>query len=117
VQLRQVASLLECEILSGQDRLDLEIDGCFAAELMSDVLASAPNGALLVTGLSSPQMVHTADVADLGAIVLVGGKRPGDEAIATARRHKLPLLLTAHSLFDVCGLLFQQGLRASAPAQ
>ena len=75
---------------------------------MSDVLAFAPNGALLVTGLASSQMVHTANVADLGAIVLVGGKRPGDEALAIARRHELPLLLTARSLFDVCGLLSEK---------
>ncbi|HTP30251.1 MAG TPA: hypothetical protein VMK12_31915, partial [Anaeromyxobacteraceae bacterium] len=89
----------------------LEVELCFAADLMSDVLAQAPHGALLVTGLASPQMVHTAEVADLAAIVLVAGKRPGDEAISFARQRKLPLLLTGLSMFEVCSLLSAQGLR------
>jgi predicted transcriptional regulator len=113
VQLRHVASVLTCEILSGQDRMNLEIQFCFAADLMSDVLASAPHGALLVTGLASSQMVHTADVADLAAIVLVAGKRPENEALALARRRKLPLLLSGLSMFEACSLLSQHGLRGA----
>lgn len=113
MQLRHVVSVLTCEILSGDDLLDLDIACCFAADLMSDVLASAPNGALLVTGLASSQMVHTAEVADLAAIVLVAGKRPEGEALAFARRRKLPLLLTGLSMFEVCSLLSQHGLRGA----
>ena len=81
--------------------------------LMSDVLASAPNGALLVTGLASSQMVHTAEVADLAAIVLVAGKHPESEALAFARQRKLPLLLTGLSMFEACSLLSRHGLRGA----
>ena len=113
MQLRHIVSVLTCEILSGAERLGLEVEHCFAADLMSDVLASAPHGALLVTGLASPQMVHTAEVADLAAIVLVAGKRPEDEAISFARQRKLPLLLTGLSMFEACSVLSAQGLRGA----
>jgi predicted transcriptional regulator len=117
VQLRQIMSVLACEILSGDDRLELELEWAFAADLMSDVLASAPHGALLITGLSSSQMVHTAEVADLAAIVLVAGKRPGDEALAFARQRGLPLLLTNLSMFEVSSILSQYGLRGAVRSE
>jgi predicted transcriptional regulator len=117
LQLQQVADLLDCEILSGQDRLKREIDRGFAADLMSDVLAFAPHGALLITGLSSSQSVQTAEIADMGAVLLVSNKRPGDDALAIARRRGLPLLLTAHGMFEACGLLLQHGLGSSLTAE
>jgi predicted transcriptional regulator len=113
MQLRHIVSVLTCEILSGEDRLGLDMEYCFAADLMSDVLATAPHGALLVTGLASSQMVHTVEVADLSAIVLVAGKRPADEAISFARQRKLPLLLTGLSMFETCSLLSAHGLRGA----
>jgi predicted transcriptional regulator len=113
LRLRQIATVLGCETLSGENRLDMEYYWYFAADLMSDVLASASNGAVLVTGLASAQMVHTAEVADLAAIVLVAGKRPDDEALAFARQCNLPLLLTRLSMFEVCNFLSQHGLQAA----
>ncbi len=68
MQLGQIVALLGCQVLSGEDRLDLDVDTCFAADLMSDVLAYAKYGGLLVTGLSSAQSVHTAEIADMSAM-------------------------------------------------
>ena len=113
MQLRHIVSLLACEIASGAERLGLEVEHCFAADLMSDVLATAPHGALLITGLATSQVVHTAEVADLAAIVLVAGKRPADEAVSFARQRKLPLLLPGLSMFEVCSLLSAKGLRGA----
>jgi predicted transcriptional regulator len=111
MRLVEVVDCLACEVLAGRDQLDREIDCCFAADLMSDVLAYAQHGGLLITGLSTAQSVHTAEIADLGAVVLVRGKRPAEEVVAFATRRGLPLLLTPHSMFDACGLLYQRGLR------
>jgi predicted transcriptional regulator len=112
LRLSEVVDRLACQVLSGQDRLDRDIDLCFAADLMSDVLAYAQHGGLLITGLSTAQSVHTAEIADLGAVVMVRGKRPPDEVIAFAQRRGLPLLLTPLSMFDACGVLFRLGLRS-----
>jgi len=112
LRLKQVVDCLRCEVLSGHDCLDREIDLGFAADLMSDVLAYAQHGGLLITGLSSAQSIHTAEIADMGAVVMVRGKQPPDEVIAFAQRRGLPLLLTPHSMFDACGLLFGLGLRS-----
>jgi predicted transcriptional regulator len=113
VQLRSLVSLLDCEVLCGQDGLDAEVASCFAADLMSDVLAFSVPHTLLITGLTSVQAVHTADVAECTGILLVSGKHPSPEALRLAKTRKLPLLTTKYTMFVACGILSSNGL---APA-
>ncbi len=111
--LGEIARLLECRVISGHELLGTEVDACFAADLMSDVLAFSRAGALMVTGLASIQSIHAADVADLKAILFVHGKRPEPTVIDAARRKGLPLLTTPRLMFETCGLLFGLGLKAA----
>ncbi len=107
------------ELVGGTELLDLdgagglEIEGCFAADLMSEVLAFCGHGALLVTGLTSVQSVHVADVVDVRAILYVNGKRPDAQALALARGRGLPLLSTSLTMYEACDRLGRAGLSAS----
>jgi predicted transcriptional regulator len=87
--------------------LEAEVTGCFASDLMSDVLAFAKPGVLLLTGLTSVQAVHTADVAELKGIVFVSNKRPPEAVVDLARKKEIPLVRTRHSLFEACGIIFK----------
>jgi predicted transcriptional regulator len=111
--LGEIARLLDCSVISGEDLLETEVESCFAADLMSDVLAFSHAGALMVTGLASIQSVHTADVADLKAILFVHDKRPTPTVVEIARQQGLPLLTTRRLMFETCGLLFRHGLKAT----
>jgi hypothetical protein len=112
--LAEIKHLLECQVICCDDMMDTEVKACFAADLMSDVLAFSRSGALLVTGLASIQSVHTADVADLKAIVFVHDKRPDQSVVEIARLNKIPLLTTRRFMFEACGLLFDHGLKAAS---
>ncbi len=113
MHLRDLISLLECEVVWGHDLLERKaVKTCFAADLMSDVLAFSEPGALLITGLVSLQSVHAADVADLTGILYVGGKKPAEQVLGLARQRAIPLLTTQHSMFDVCAILREAGLKA-----
>ena len=90
--------------------LNRVIKGGFAADLMSDVLASIQPEAVLMTGLCNPQIVRTAQMADIVAIVLVRGKRPQAETIRLADEENVPLVSTPYGMFDVCGRLHDAGL-------
>ncbi|MBE0697741.1 MAG: hypothetical protein IH586_12540 [Anaerolineaceae bacterium] len=90
--------------------LNREIKGGFGADLMSDVLASIQPEAVLVTGLCNPQVVRTAQMADVTAIVLVRGKHPPAETIRLANEESVPLISTPFGMFEVCGRLHDQGL-------
>ncbi len=113
MRLHEIARLLDCNILTGDDRLDVDVRSCFAADLMSDVLAFSHSGALLVTGLASVQSVHAADVADFKGILFVHDKRPDPSVVAMAEQRGLPLLSTGRFMFETCGVLFSHGLTAA----
>jgi predicted transcriptional regulator len=116
VQLRSIVALLDCEVIFGHELLEAKVPSCFAADLMSDVLAFSAPGSLLITALTTVQSVHTAHVADCSGILFVSGKWPSPEALQLARDNAIPLLATRHSMADSCGILVQHGLPAASKA-
>jgi predicted transcriptional regulator len=87
------------------------VTGCFAADLMSDVLAFAREGSLLVTGLATDQTIRTASIKHLAAVVVIEGKQADSEMAEAAREAGMPLYRTPLSKYEACGLLLQAGLR------
>ncbi len=78
---------------------------------MSDVLASLQPEAVLLTGLCNPQVIRTAQMADITAIVLVRGKTPPRETIDLADQEGVPLIGTPFGMFEACGKLYQAGIQ------
>ena len=116
--LAEIVTLLGCtELLALDEAGSREIAGCFAADLMSEVLAFCGHGALLVTGLTNLQSAHTAEVIDAKAILYVNGKRPDEQLMALARARGLPLLSTTLTMYEACGRLHRGGLPASTKQQ
>lgn len=109
--LREVAEILNADILGGHAKLDMEVKTAFGCDLMSDVLAFAKPGAMLLTGLTNPQVVRTADILDIAAIIMVRGKRPAHETIQLAKELNIPLLSTKFILFETAGRLYEKGIR------
>ena len=107
---RELANILGAEVLVGDERMDSTIRDAFAADLLSDVLAFAREGTLLITGITNPQVVRTAEMLELLGIVFVRGKRPDEEAVKLARAKKIPLLCTRYIMFETCGRLFSSGM-------
>jgi len=110
--LKEAREILEAEVIVGFDLQDTIVAemGC-GADLMSDVLAFAKKGALLLTGLTNPQVVRTGEMADIVGICFVRGKRPPQETIELARENALPLFATELPMFESCGRLYRNGLR------
>ncbi|MCJ7746764.1 MAG: DRTGG domain-containing protein [Desulfobacterales bacterium] len=113
MKLREIRDILNAEVITGDENLEKEIKYAFAADLLSDVLAlSRGPGALLITGLAHPQVIYAGNTIDLGAIIFVRGKRPNEATLQLAIDNQIPLLTTRYIMFETCGRLYQQGLRA-----
>jgi predicted transcriptional regulator len=110
VILRDVKEILDAEVFVGQDMLDKTVITAFSADLMSDVLAYAKPDSMLLTGLTNPQVVRTADILDISAIIIVRGKKPSEEAIRLAEELKIPILSTRYILFETSGRLHEKGI-------
>lgn len=108
--LREVKEVLAADVFVGNDKLDLEVKTAFGADLMSDVLAYAKAGSLLLTGLANPQVIRTAHVLDIAAIILVRGKIPAQETVSLAEELHIPILSTKYILFETAGRLYAKGI-------
>ena len=110
MKLGEILEAIEGKVIS--DNVDLDEDvqmGC-GADLMSDVLAFTHEGTLLMSGLTNPQVVRTAEMAGIKAIVFVRGKIPPPETVALAEEKGIPLLASKYTMFETCGRVYKAGL-------
>ena len=108
--LEDVRRILEAEVLVGDDLLDKEVIMACGSDLMSDVLSFVKSKAILLTGLTNPQVVRTAEMADILAVCFVRGKKPGNDTMEIAKAKEIPLLTTLLPMFESCGRLHREGL-------
>jgi predicted transcriptional regulator len=112
--LEEICRVIECEVITGEGMLDRDFEEACGADLMSDVLAYAAAGAILLTGLRNVQSVITSHVAEVRAIVYVRGKRPDEDAVKLAAQKGIPLLTSPLSMFEACGRLYEKGLKSGS---
>ncbi|MBG0783854.1 MAG: hypothetical protein H0S79_02010 [Anaerolineaceae bacterium] len=110
MKIEELVKIIDGKVLTDASLNGREVAGAMGADLMSDVLASIQPEAALLTGLCNPQVVRTAQIADIRAIVFVRGKHPAQETIKLANEEDIPLITTRYGLFEACGLLYAAGL-------
>lgn len=110
MKLNELMSIIDGYCHTEKSDMEVDIKGGCGADLMSDVLASIQPDAILFTGLCNPQVVRTAQMADVRAIVFVRGKQPPSETIHLAEQEGIPLISTPYGMFEVCGRLYRAGL-------
>jgi predicted transcriptional regulator len=108
--LQELITLIGGRLLAGDGDPNRAIRGGCGADLMSDVLASIEPGAVLLTGLCTAQVIRTAQMADVAAVVIVRGKTPPADMIALAEQEHVPLISSQSGTFELCGRLHRAGL-------
>ena len=111
MRLSKIAEVLEAEVISGKHLLDREIPCAFSCDLISDILKCTIEQTLLLTGLTNPQILRTAEMIDLLGIVIVRGKKLPKDVIEEAEIEKIPIMGTKFTMFEASGRLFKAGLR------
>ena len=109
-KLEEVKSILEATVWAGEDQLESEVHNACGCDLMSDVLAFAKEKVLLLTGLVNPQVIRTAEMLDIKAIVFVRGTLPTDEMLLLAQHKHMIILSTDYPLYIARGKLYHAGL-------
>jgi len=110
MKLKELIQIIDGTPFNEDVRLDGDVKGGCGADLMSDVLASIQPDAVLLTGLCNPQVIRTALMADVRAVILVRGKQPPKETIELAQQEGIPLISSPYGMFELCGRLYQAGL-------
>ncbi|MCX7842607.1 MAG: DRTGG domain-containing protein [Clostridia bacterium] len=110
MKVSEVVNLLEAEVLTGEESLDMEVSAACGSDLMSDVMAYVKENVLLLTGLVSPQVVRTAEMMDIKVIAFVRGKNLPQSIIDLAKEKGIAVLRTKHPMFISCGKLYSAGM-------
>jgi len=110
ITLKLFQNTLSAECLTENPPLEREVVAGCASDLMSNVLAISRAQALLLTGLTSPQSVRIAEIADSVAICYVFGKQPPSETRDLAKQSNIPLFVTPFTLYTASGKLYELGL-------
>jgi len=111
VTLAKAVEVLKAQAVVPAADQGVPLGGCFAADLMSDVLAFGREGSLLLTGLATDQAIRTAAIKHLVAVVVIEGKRVDSDVVEVAREEGIPVYQTPLSKYEACGLLMSAGLR------
>lgn len=109
--LAEIKDILEAKVYACEEFLDKDAAFGCASDMISDILAFAKPGSVLLTGIVTPQIIKVGKILDLVGVVIVRGKEPLPETIDEAKREGIPLMGTKFFLFDASGKLYERGLR------
>ena len=111
--LEEIKTLVNGEVICGDDYLDHQIESVFASDLMSDVLTLKDiNNLLLLTGLSNLQSIRTCEMSDISYLLIVRGKEVTEEMKGLAEDNDMVVLRTGFSMYKTAGILYNAGLPA-----
>lgn len=111
MKVKEIAEIIDAEVVSGEEFINREICCGFASDLMSDVLTLDSEQLVLITGLANMQVVRTAEMADVNCIVFVRDKSVSHEMKEVAEENDMILLECKYSMFNAIGKLYQAGLQ------
>ena len=83
----------------------------YASDLLSDVLANAPSGGVLVTVQVHLNVIAVAVHAGLTAVIFANGRTPDDAVRARAVEEGIPLYTSRAAAFELVGRLYALGVR------
>jgi predicted transcriptional regulator len=108
--LKEAREILDAKVLCGHQFLDREVETAFACDLISEMLAFAGSQTLLITSLTNPHVIHTAEVMDAIGVIFTGGKKPSEDIINNVNHANIPLLSTPFLIYKCSGLLYVSGI-------
>ncbi len=110
MNLGRIKEVLNAEVLTGEEFLDREAISVCGSDLMSDVLAFSKDKAVLLTGLVNLQVIRTAEMMDMKAVVFLRGKEPSQEIVNLAKEKEIVVMRAEGSMFTSCGKLYSEGI-------
>jgi DRTGG domain len=110
MNLQGVVEGLSLEVGAGADRLDREVSGGYACDLLSYVMARAKEGDIWVTIQGHMNIVAVASLINLAGIIVTEGNRPDVATLEKANAEGVSILLTSATTYEVVGKLYELGI-------
>ena len=106
----QVVAALHLKVICSEDKLQRPVQGGYASDLLSDVMAHAPKDALWITLQIHPNIIAVAVLKEIAGIIFVNDRIPDNETIDKAVTEGIPLLTSSLSTYELAGKLYELGV-------
>ena len=115
MKISKIKELLNASTVCGEELLGSHVYSACGSDMMSDVLAYVKDQAVLLTGLVNSQVIRTAEMMDMRAILFVRNKQPNEEILALAEQFGIVVMSTPLHMFEACGRVYEGGLKGVKP--
>jgi len=109
MKLKDLADKLELK--SATKAFDKDVTGVYISDMVSDVIANAKAGDLLVTVQIHGNVIAAANLVDICGIVVTQGKAPAEDVVAMAEKAEIPIFTTGLTRWQVATRLYEAGIR------
>jgi predicted transcriptional regulator len=100
-------------VAAGEKGLDREINGGYCGDLLSEIMANAPEGCVWLTIQGHQNIVAVSVLREMAAIIITGGHSPDEETLQKANQEGVPILLWPDSAYQLAGRLYSIGVGKS----
>jgi BioD-like phosphotransacetylase family protein len=111
---RDIIEPLGLRVAAAQDHVCREIEGGYAADLLSCVMAGARKGDVWVTLQAHPNVIAVAELLGLACVIISEGTEPDAGTVTKAEERGIPVLVAAGTTYQVVSQLVKLGIEAAA---
>lgn len=90
---------------------DRAITGGYTSDLLSDVMANAQEGQILITIQAHKNSIAVATLIGMPAIIICNNRPVPEDMIEAAEKESIALFRTQKNQFEVSGILYQEFVR------
>jgi len=111
MKLSEIARKLELKAVGQPDLESKDITGVYVSDMVSDIIANAKAGNLLVTIQIHNNVIAAANLVDIAAIVVTQGKLPSEDVVTMSEKASIPILSTDLNRWQIVTKLYEAGVR------
>ena len=108
--LEELSRQISLEVKTAPGKLNVEVTGGYASDLLSCVMAKAQEGTVWVTLQTHSNIVAVASLLNLAGIIVTEGMTLDATTVEKANEEGVPILTSGLTAFTVVGRLFELGV-------
>jgi predicted transcriptional regulator len=110
MQVKDLADQFNLNVVAGEKGIERRIKGGYCGDLLSEIMANAPEGCVWLTIQGHQNIVAVAVLREMAAIIITGGQIPDEETLQKANQEEIPVLLWPGSAYELAGRLYALGV-------
>lgn len=99
---KDIMDELDLKLAAGASGLNKEVDGVYACDLLSWVMAHAKAKDAWVTIQTHPNVVAVASLVEISCVIVPEDAQIEDESIKKANDLSIPILVSPLNCFEIC---------------